>query len=393
MLHKLQKHTLVKSQIIGYALTLCIGASILLTICQIYCDVKPLLQKQTDVFSNKYAVVSKNISIFKTFNKEGIYFEENEMLKLKQEPFVKSVSHFTPATFKIGAYTGANDQVPLFYTDLFFESIPDKYLDVQTDEWKWNPNKDFVPIIIPENYLNLYNFGFAESQGLPVFSKNTISQIQFNLEVSGNGKKDHFRSRIVGFSGKINSILVPENFLNWANKTYGKTTTSNTSRLLVEFKNPSDQRVLAYFNNHNLSINKDELELSKMSFFFHSALLFVFAIALIIIVLSVAFILLSINLIIQKNKEQIINLYNIGYRTKQIARFYQITISLVTIATIIVAIALSFYIRNLYTQKLNSLFNFTPDTPYFYTIGITMLLLLTILYNILVLKNVKKCVR
>lgn len=130
-----------------------------------------------------------------------------------------------------------------------------------------------------------------------------------------------------------------------------------------------------------------------MSFFFHSALLFVFAIALIIIVLSVAFILLSINLIIQKNKEQIINLYNIGYRAKQIARFYQITISLVTIATIIVAIALSFYIRNLYTKKLNSLFNFTPDTPYFYTIGITMLLLLTILYNILVLKNVKKCVR
>ena len=49
------------------------------------------------------------------------------MEKLKQEPFVKSVSHFTPASFKIGAYTDKDDNIPLFYTDLFFESIPDKY--------------------------------------------------------------------------------------------------------------------------------------------------------------------------------------------------------------------------------------------------------------------------
>ena len=105
MLYKLQKNTLVKSQVIGYALTLCIGVCILLTVCQLYFDVKPLLQHQTDVFASKYAVVSKNISIFKTLDKEGIYFDKNEMEKLKQEPFVKSVSHFTPASFKIGAST------------------------------------------------------------------------------------------------------------------------------------------------------------------------------------------------------------------------------------------------------------------------------------------------
>ena len=72
MLYKLQKNTLVKSQVIGYALTLCIGVCILLTVCQLYFDVKPLLQHQTDVFASKYAVVSKNISIFKTLDKGGI---------------------------------------------------------------------------------------------------------------------------------------------------------------------------------------------------------------------------------------------------------------------------------------------------------------------------------
>ena len=61
MLYKLQKNTLVKSQVIGYALTLCIGVCILLTVCQLYFDVKPLLQHQTDVFASKYAVVPTNI--------------------------------------------------------------------------------------------------------------------------------------------------------------------------------------------------------------------------------------------------------------------------------------------------------------------------------------------
>ena len=363
MLYKLQKNTLVKSQVIGYALTLCIGVCILLTVCQLYFDVKPLLQHQTDVFASKYAVVSKNISIFKTLDKEGIYFNKNEMEKLKQEPFVKSVSHFTPASFKIGAYTDKNDNIPLFYTDLFFESIPDKYLDVQPDDWQWTEGSRFVPVIIPESYLNLYNFGFAESQGLPVFSN------------------------------KINSILVPQSFLDWANKEYGKTEVSNTSRLLVEFENPSDERVLQYFNTHNLSINKDELELSKMSFFFHSALLFVVGIALIIIVLSVAFILLSVNLIIQKHKEQIVNLYYIGYLPHQIARFYQWVISIVTVIAVAGAIALSLYIRKLYTEKLNTLFEFNSEQSILFIAAITILLILGVLYNLLVLRNIQKTVK
>ena len=390
MIYKLQKDTLVKSQVVGYALTLCIGVCILLTVVQLYWDVKPLLQQQTDVFSSKYAVVSKNISAFRTIDKSGIYFSNEEQEALQKESFVKSVSHFTPATFKIGAYTGKDDNLPLFYTDLFFESIPDRYLDVQTDEWQWQPDDAFVPVIIPENYLNLYNFGFAESQGLPVFSKSTISQLSFHLEVSGNGKRDNYQSRIVGFSSKINSILVPQSFLDWANREYGSTEVTNTSRLLVEFENPSDERILQFFKENDLSINKDDLELSKMSFFFHSALLFVFAIALIIIVLSVSFILLSINLIIQKHKEQIVNLYHIGYGARRIAKFYQIVVSVVTLLAVGVAVGASIYIRKLYTEKLNTLFEFGNEQSRLLVAALVLLVVLGVLYNYLVLRSIKR---
>lgn len=390
MLLKLQKRTLVLSQIIGYALTIFIGVTIILVTSQFYFDIKPLLSQQTDIFKSKSAVISKNISVFKTIDKEKIYFTDKEIKDLKKQPFTKSISKFNSATFKINAYSNKTENVPVFYTDLFFESIPNTFLDVETDEWKWDVSLDFIPIIIPENYLNLYNFGFAESQRLPVLSKNTISQIEFNIQISGNHKSKDYKSKIVGFSNKANSILVPEEFLSWANKEFGRL--NKTSRILIEFNNPSDKTILEYFNENNYSISKDKLEFSKLVFFFKSALIFVFVIALVIIGLSIAFILLSLNLIIQRNKELLLNLYNIGYEHNRIAKFYQVLISSTTVLSIIASLIISNIIRNYYLVEIINLFDFTENKNYILLFGISFILALIIIYNLLIVKNIKKIV-
>tara|TARA_B110000196_G_scaffold285286_1_gene268300 strand:- start:124 stop:1320 length:1197 start_codon:yes stop_codon:yes gene_type:complete len=392
MLWRLQKKTLIPAQIIGYSLTLCIGMSVILITIQLFLDVKPLLYQQSEVFKSKTAVISKNVSIFKTADKNKIYFTETEFEELKNQSFTKNLSKFNSATFKINAYSKKTQDIPIFYTDLFFESIPDKYLDVITNEWMYDITQDFIPIIIPENYLNLYNFGFAESQGLPVLSKNTISTIEFNIEISGNQKSKNFKSKIVGFSNKINSILVPEKFLLWANKEFGRVLINKTSRVLIEFNNPSDEAILKYFNEKNYSIDKEKLEFSKLLFFFKSALIFVFLIAIIIIILSVAFILLSVNLIMQKNKELILNLYNIGYSYKKIAMFYQITISSITLISIIIAIIISNLIRNYYLIKFINLFDFTVNKSNVLLFGGLLILILVLMYNVLLIRNIKKIV-
>ena len=392
MLWKLQRITLVPIQIIGYSLTLFIGTFIILTITQLFLDVKPLLYQQSNVFKGNSAVISKNISVFKTINKEKIYFTSDELEELEEQVFIKNISKFNTATFKIVAYSEKSENVPVFYTDLFFESIPDKYIDVETEEWTWSSSQDFIPIIVPENYLNLYNFGFAESQGLPVLSKNTISQVEFSLKISGNHKTERFKSKIVGFSNKINSILVPESFLLWANKKFGRVQADKTNRILIEFHNPADEKILEYFNENNYSINKDKLEFSKLVFFFKSALIFVFIIAIIIIVLSVSFILLSINLIIQKNKELILNLYNIGYNHKKIAMFYQIIISAVSLISIISAIIISYFIRNFYLEKFTNLFDFKVGNSNILLFGVLLILILVAMYNWLLIKDIKKIV-
>ncbi|ATA89309.1 ABC transporter permease [Capnocytophaga stomatis] len=392
MLLKLQKSTLVKSQIIGYALTLFVGVVIVLITIQLYFDVRPLLEQQSDVFKNQTVVISKNVSIFKSTNKDRIYFTENDIQELQKQDFISDVAAFNNASFKIGAFTKQTNELPRFYTDLFFESIPDKYLDVQPEEWQWDVSQDFVPIIIPENYLSLYNFGFAESQGLPVLSKNMISQIQFNIEVEGNGRTKHFESKIVGFSNKINSILVPDEFLRWANVEFGRGDGDKINRLLIDFKNPSDERILQFFNENNYSINKDELEFGKMVFFFKTALFFVFFIASIIVVLSVAFILLSVNLIIQKNKELLLNLYQIGYSHLRIAKFYGVVISVITLLSVVFAVWVSNSVRKLYLAKLKNFFDFSLQPNEIYFVSFSLLILLIFIYNVLLIKNVKKAV-
>jgi len=392
MLLKLQRRTLVPSQIVGYAVTIFLGFAIILVTAQFYFDIKPLLTEQTDIFKNNAAVVSKNISVFKSMDKSKIYFTDDELEGLNQQPFIKNISKFSTATFKIKAHSNKSGSMPVFYTDLFFESIPVQYLDVETDEWEWDASMDFIPIIIPENYLNLYNFGFAESQGLPVLSKNTIAQIEFNITASGNYKTKEYRSKIVGFSNKVNSILVPEPFLAWANQEFSSNDQQKTSRILMEFNDPSDPRILEYLNENNYEVSKDKLELSKLAFFFKSAMIFVVLIAIIIIVLSIAFILLSLNLIIHRNKETLNNLYFIGYNYTRIARFYQSVVSIITIISISSAITISFIVRNYYLEKIGQLFDFSWTGSVILTLGFSLLTILLIIYNILIVRDVKNIV-
>ena len=109
MLYKLQRKTLPKAQLLGYSFALMISVALLGGIWQLYKDVKPLLEEQTDIFSSNYAVVSKPISAVGSLQKESIYFTPEEQEALQKESFVKSMAPFSVATFKIMAYTHEGD--------------------------------------------------------------------------------------------------------------------------------------------------------------------------------------------------------------------------------------------------------------------------------------------
>ncbi|MBR1766424.1 MAG: hypothetical protein IJ745_05230 [Bacteroidales bacterium] len=354
MLSKLQKKTLIPTQVAGYAATLLVGAAIVMLACQLYADIRPLLTQQTDIFRGHSVTLSKNVGVMQTVNKKGIYFTDKEVEELERQPWVEHVARFASSAFHAKASIAFGGQG--IYTDLFFEGVPDRYVDVQSEAWRWDSTESFIPVIIPEDYLNLYNFGFAESQSLPVIAKGTVEQVQFAVTLSGRGKSRTFRSRIVGFSGKINTILAPEDFIGWANREFGEAENSAASRLLVELGDASDERIPRFMEEHRYNVKQDELENSKMVFFFRVAMVFLIAVAMIIIVLSVAFIIMSLNVIVQKNRDLYRNLYAIGYSPRQIARFYRRTVGIITVADLAVAMAVAMVLRSWYVGRLATMF-------------------------------------
>jgi len=392
MLWKLQRTTINSIQVISYSVTLFIGLSVFLVFIQIYYDTQPLLNKQSDVLKKQYVTINKNLSFFKTINKERIYFTTHEISDIKEQKFIKDIALFENSNFQVSAFIPKSRNFPGFYTDLFFESVPFKYIDVLPEKWAWDSSKNFIPIVIPESYLYLYNFGFAESQGLPVFSKNTISQIEFNIQISGNNLSKIFDSKIIGLSNRINSILVPKDFLQWANILYGQNDTSKINRILIEFKDPSDNTITEYFNSKNYHISQNRLEFSKLLFFYRSILMFGFCTAIVIISLSIALIILGLSATIYKNKSQILNLYYIGYNHREIAFYNQLIISIVTLVAIIGSIMLCNLIRKYYLAILENYFEMYLPNTFVWYIGLSLCVLIILLYNILVIRRIKKTI-
>jgi len=66
---------------------------------------------------------------------------------------------------------------------IFFESVPDEFLDVKNDAWKWDANSDYIPMIVPNTFLDMYNFGFAASQNLPQLTQELVKNLPIQINI------------------------------------------------------------------------------------------------------------------------------------------------------------------------------------------------------------------
>lgn len=347
-------------QLAGYMAATLLGLTIVLLSLQFYNDIRPVFSAKEGVFARDYLVVSKKVSIFKTLKISSTEFSQSELDNIKSQPFVKRMAGFTASSFRVFASTAISGKVANFGTMLFFESVPDAFLDINPDDWKWKPGSNFIPIIIPRSYLTLYNFGFAPSQQLPQLSEKTICMLNLNIELTGNAKDAMFQSRIVGFTDRINSILVPQSFMDWANAQFG-TASVQPSRIIVEPHNLSDPQVGDYFASHQYEIANDKAAAGQASSFLRTLILIVMAVGVIITLLALGLMLLSINLLIQKNHAKIENLSLLGYSTEAIARPYQWLVVILNVGILLIALVLTNYFRGQYTASFNTSIHIDDD--------------------------------
>jgi len=382
MFFKILRKTIIPSQFLAYGLGLFVGSLIILFSIQLYLDLTPFVKENSTIFNKNAVIVSKNISLLDNINKNKIFFNDQQIKEFSEQDFVDDIAIFKNAKYKIKGFNNKSKNIPVYYTDLFFESIPDNYIDVDTEEWSWNEDSDFIPIIIPENYLNLYNFGFAQTQGLPLVTKNLISKVEFNINIRGNSKSKDFKARIINFSKKINTILVPESFLNWSNETYGSNISSDEiSRLLIKFKDPSDKNILKFLNLNDYNIEDSDLAYSKFNLILHSSILIILIISIIIISLSIINMFLSLSFILQKNQSIILNLTYMGYSKNSIVNFYFTVTLLVTLLSNVISLTISNLAREYYIQLFSGYFEIITNNNLLYIFIILLLVLLISIYT------------
>ncbi|MDR2293161.1 MAG: ABC transporter permease [Prevotellaceae bacterium] len=356
LMWKLLKKNLSVPQLAGYVFAGFAGLSIILFGIQFYADTKPLYSSNDSFLNPDFLVINKKISALSTLSLSSTVFSEKEIDDIQKQAFVKKTGFFTSSKFGIRA-TVSSSTFGRFYTEMFFESVPDDFIDVQSEDWTWSSEHNYIPIIIPRTYLTLYNFGFAQSQGLPQVSENLVEKIKLTVTIYGNGKTKNFDAHIAGFSDKLNTILAPESFLKWANAEFGSENTTKPSRILVETYNPGDPLIAKYFGEKNYEIADYRGNTGKAAYFMRLVIITVLIIGLIITLLAISLMLLSISLLIYKNKEKIENLILLGYSHTVIAKPYQILSLSLTVFIFLLAFAVVLIFRNLYIEKISILFD------------------------------------
>jgi hypothetical protein len=330
-------------------------------------------KKNQDSIAN-FLVVNKSLT---DQNVGSSSLSESQLNDLKKQPFTESIGTLTASRFK--ASIQSNSQLFPFYTDIAFESVPEEFIDVNTNDWHWDEHASFLPIIVPNQFLDFYNFQYSFSQNLPQLTPQVVKMVSFKVTLQGSGQSFSVNGKVVGFSNRISSMLVPQPFMDWANSKFAHTLVKQQpSRVIIKTKDAGSPALTNYLKQEGLITDSDKTRFSR----YRQVVDFVVNISSITGLLMFTFALLIFSLFIQLTiascKEEIELLILIGNSPKNIGRFlmkrfFPPNIYIVLLGLLIIAIA-QFFLAGYLTEKQIILSPFLSG----YTILAAILLLIVI---------------
>ncbi|WP_321518661.1 ABC transporter permease [uncultured Bacteroides sp.] len=353
---KLLRQHISLPQLGGFFFANLFGMMIVALSVQFYKDIAQVFTEGDSFIKKDFVIVTKKVSTLGSITGVSNTFSEDDLSEVKSQSFAKNVGSFIPSQFSVTAGFGMDQSDFHLSTEMFFESVPNDYVDVSLQKWHFDKNSHTIPIILPRNYLNLYNFGFAQSRSLPKLSEGLMGMIKLDILIRGNNKVEKYKGNIVGFSSRLNTILVPEEFINWANEIYAPGKQVQPSRLIVEVKNPADENIAKFFQKKGYETEDNKLDAGKTTYFLKLTTGIVLAVGLLISVLSFYILMLSIYLLLQKNTTKLENLLLLGYSPGRVALPYQILTLGLNFVVLILAILLVGWARSYYMGVVASLF-------------------------------------
>jgi hypothetical protein len=235
-------------------------------------------------------------------------------------------------------------------------------------------------MIIPNMFLDMYNFGFAQSQHLPQLSQDLITSLPVQINIQTSTGTVNYYGKVVGFSDRISSVLVPQPFMDWANKKFGETLNQQPSRVIIQTKDAASPQLANYLKAHNLSTNAEKTRFEKYRGLITTVVAISWVMGGLMFLFALIVLTMFIQLAIASAKEEIYLLITLGASPRQLQRFLQRRFLPANIITVIISLAIVAALQYVLQKTLLAQNIFISPYLSIYTIGAALIILLLIAF-------------
>ena len=393
-----------------------LGTTLLFLAIQLHQDAQNYLEKSEG--PKNFFTINKKVEggALVNLGKQDESFSPEELKAIRKVDGVKRVGGFVRNQFPLTLHIWPSGKVGFgaaAKTDLFFESIPEEFLDFTPQNWDWDENSSIIPIIVPKFYLDLWNFGLAPSRvEYPSLSMEAAMGMPIQVFI-GKNRQPPFDGRFVAFSKRINSVLVPKKFLDWANEKYGQPVSADfyflwksgsiegaplskeqllemsgktdfetwevsplgspadrspissvfkvkensiqPSRIILEIENNPSPELLQFIKGKKYEMNREFPEQDLIKKALLGLFLGVVAIGALLSLLSIATFATSYRLVIAKSAEHAGNLLLLGFSNQQISKVFFSRFTRLFFGILILSLSAIYVIKNFLIERANEI--------------------------------------
>ena len=267
--------------------------------------------EDSEILGRNILIVQRKVTRSSSFGLTKTDFEKSDLTDMKNESFIDDVQPIVSNNFRVWLET--NDKyVPPFRTDAFIQAVNREFLDVHSKKWKWDKNSHFVPIIMPREFIVMLNT-FMSASGIPQVSDELAMSIFFKIRISNGKTEEWYDAKIIGFTNQISALLVPEEFMKYANDKFAAGQPGKITQLMIAGKEGKFGELEQYMEDHGMESKNDQMVASRLKSIVGTLLGVITGVSVIALIMSGLVLLQYLQLLISNNYYEIRTLLRQGF--------------------------------------------------------------------------------
>jgi hypothetical protein len=275
-----------------------------------------------DILGPNTIIVQKKVSNSSSLNLTKTDFSKNEIKSMIDEPFIKDVRPVISNNFDVSFQTD-DPMVPYFRTDVFIQTVDENFLDVKTTKWHWSKGDQFVPIIMPREFLVMLNT-FMSASGIPQVSDDLAMGIKFKFKLWNSEKQIEERvdAKIIGFTNEVSSLLVPESFMKYGNDMYSDGSDQKITQIMISGEESQFGLVEDLLTKRGLESKNSQMMIGRLKSVVGTLILVVLGVSIIAVFVSGLVLIQYMQLLMSRNLYEVRTLMRMGYHPSELIKAF-----------------------------------------------------------------------